>query len=67
MQILVSRIQRYLKNDTRLPKHCYNKWFFNDVYVDCKCKDECIYKKYTLKQWFEYSDKLYEEYVKKLN
>ena len=64
MRVLISRVKRFLNNDSSLPGHCYNKWFFNDVYINCQCKQECIYKNFTISNWFDYSDSMYKDYVK---
>ena len=59
MRILISRFERLLNNDVSLPKHCYNKWFFNDVEIKCNCIEKCIYRKFTIPNWFDYSDAMY--------
>ena len=66
-KLLLSRFIRLYNQDIGLPYKCSSKWWYTDVYEECKCLDKCKFSSYTKKEWEKYADKCYADLVKANN
>lgn len=55
----ISRWKRIINSDSKLPLYCKAKWWYNDVYEKCDCKDICKFSKYNKEDWVKYANQNY--------
>ena len=65
MMVLASRFRRLISMDPTLPLQCYTKWGLHDATVECHCKEKCIYRKFSFKNWVDYSNETCKGYIEK--
>lgn len=52
--ILLTRTLRHLRGDKDVPKKCFSKWWYNDVFEKCDCKEKCKYTNFTHDDWIRH-------------
>ena len=63
----ITRWNRIINADSTIPLYCKSKWWYNDVFESCDCKNVCKYSKFTKEDWKKYANKCYIDSCTKMS